>query len=199
MPRIKRYELDRPTRPSTLVNRRILPGVQEREDLNRLLRAHDPEVAATNRAEITAKHVPLLRQIAMERPLAGGDPGTRKEAIAWLGRFAGPDDLNLLTELAQFDPDPGVRALALISLGASGVQLATPVLAAALASRDATEAVAAAKALNLLADRIGVDSVRTSISLGRDAGLAKLVKKALDAREMAVRPKRLKRSFTRGD
>jgi hypothetical protein len=90
MPRIKRDEINVTARASTLVNRRILPGVQEREDLNRLLRVHDPEVAAANRAEITAKHAPLLRQIALEGPHAGGDPGARERAIAWLGRFAAP-------------------------------------------------------------------------------------------------------------
>jgi HEAT repeat protein len=197
MPRIKRDENNQATRPSTLVNRRILPGVQEREDLNRLLRVHDPEVAEANRAEITAKHAPLLRQIALEGTHAGGDPGARKQAIAWLGRFAAPDDLNVLVKLAQFDPDPGVRGAALVSLGASGVQLAAPILAAALASRDSVEAVAAAKALYSLADRIGADSVLASISSIRDAGLSKLVTKALEAREM-VRKGR-KRSSTRAD
>lgn len=199
MARSKRYERDLATRPSKLVDRRILPGVQDREGLNLLLRAHDPEVALTNRAEITATYLPLLRQIAMERPLAGGDPAARKAAIAWLGRFAGPEDLNLLTELAQFDPDPGVRASALISLGSSGVGLAAPVLAAALASEDDLEATAATKALNSLADRIGVGSVRSSISLGRDASVDKRVKKALEGRQKSVRSRRPKRSSTRAD
>lgn len=199
MPRSKRYERDLPTRPSTLVDRRILPGVQDRESLNLLLRAHDPEVAVANRAEITATDLPLLRQIAMERPLAGGDPAARKAAIAWLGRFAGADDLNLLTELAQFDPDPGVRASALISLGTSGVSLTAPVLAAALASQDGLEVTAATKALNALADRIGVDSVRSSISLGRDASVDRRVKKALEGRGKSVRRKTPRRSSTRAD
>jgi HEAT repeat protein len=197
MPRIRRDEVNQATRPSTLVNRRLLPGVQEREDLNRLLRAHDPEVAAANRSEITAKHAPLLRQIALERPHAGGDPGARKQAIAWLGRFAAPDDLNILVKLAQFDPDPGVRSAALGSLGATGVQLAAPILAAALASRDAVEAVAAAKALSSLADQIGPDAVLATISTIRDAGLSKLAKKTLEARERV--PRKQKRSATRAD
>jgi HEAT repeat protein len=196
MRRIKREEMSQTTRPSTLVNRRILPGVQEREDLNRLLRVHDPEVAAANRAEIRAKHARLLRQIALEGP-AEGDPGTRKQAIAWLGRLAAPDDLNVLVKLAQFDPDSGVRSAALVSLGASGVELAAPILARALVSRDAVEAVAAAKALNSLADRLGSDSVLASISAIRDAGLHKLATKALEPREMV--PRRRKRSSTRAD
>jgi HEAT repeat protein len=194
---MKREKSDQAARRSTLLNRRIVPGVQEREELNRLLRAHDPEVAASNRAEITAKHAPLLRQIVQEGAHAGGDPGVRKQAIAWLGRFATPDDLNILVSLARFDPDPGVRGAALISLGASGVQLAAPVLAAALASRDATEAVAASKALYALTDRIGADPVLSAISSIRDAGLSKLAKKVLKAREAAARGRR--RSSTRAD
>ena len=197
MPKIRRDETSQTTRPSTLLNRRILPGVQEREDLNRLLRVHDPEVAATNSAEITAKHAPLLRQIALEVPQAAGDPGARKQAIAWLGRFATPDDLNVLVKLGQFDADPAVRGAALVSLGASGAQLAAPILAAALASRDAVEAVAAAKALHSLADRIGADRVLASISSIRDAGLSKLAKKALEAPKVVARAR--KRSATRAD
>jgi HEAT repeat protein len=198
MPKTKRYENNQATRPSTLVNRRILPGVQEREELNQLLRVHDPEVAAANSAKITAKHSPLLRQIALEAsPQAGGDPGARKRAIEWLGRLAAPDDLNVLVKLAQFDPDAGVRGAALVSLGTSGVQLAVPVLAAALTSRDVVEAVAAEKALYSLADRIGADPVLASISLMRDARLSKLAKKALEAREMMQRER--KRSSTRKD
>jgi len=194
MPRIRRNEIDQVTRPSTLVNRRILPGVQEREDLNRLLRVHDPEIAAANSAEITAKHAPMLRQIALEGSNAGGDPGARKHAIAWLGRFASPDDLNILVKLAQFDPDAGVRGAALISLGASGVQLAAPILAAALASRDALEAVAAAKALHSLADRIGTDPVLATISSIGDAGLSRLAGKTFEAREKATRAQKSART-----
>lgn len=197
MPKKKRDETNHATRPSTVVDRRMLPGVQEREDLNRLLRVHDPEVAAANMAEITVKYAPLLRQIALEGPHAGGDPGARKQAIAWLGRFAAPDDLNVLVQLAQFDPDAGVRGAALVSLGASGVQLAAPILAAALASRDAVEAVAAAKALHSLADRIGADTLLASISSIRDVGLSKLAKKTLEARETV--PRGRKRSSTRAD
>ena len=197
MPRTKHDEVNQATRPSTLLNRRVLPGVQEREALNQLLRVHDPEVAEANRAKITTEHAPLLRQIALEGSHAGGDPGTRKQAIAWLGRFAAPDDLNVLVNLAQFDPDSGVRAAALVSIGTSGVQLAAPILAATLASRDAVEAVAAAKALGLLADRVGVDPVLASISAIRDAEPYKLAKKAFQMRGGVL--KRRKRSLTRTD
>lgn len=197
MRKIKSEDTSRPTRESTLVSRRILPGVQEREELNALLRVHDPEVAAANRDKITAQHAPLLRQVALEGPTTGGDPATRKQAIAWLGRFAAPEDLNVLVSLAQFDPDAGVRGAALFSLGATGVHLAAPILAAALSSRDAVEAVAGAKALAALADRVGADQVLVSISSIGNARLAKLARKALDAREKA--PTGRKRASTRAD
>lgn len=197
MPRINRDKQSETTRPSTLVNRRILPGVLEREELNRLLRAHDPEVAAANSAEITAAHAPLLRQIALEPPTAAGDPGVRGNAITWLGRLAAPDDLNVLTRLAQFDADPGVRGAALLSLGASGVQLAAPVLAAALVSRETVEAVAAAKGLRLLAKRVGTDTVMASISRVRGAAVSELAKKALVAGEPSEKGR--KRQATRAD
>lgn len=195
MPRTRDEEVNKATRPSTLVNRRVLPGVKEREDLNRLLRVHDPEVAEANRTEITAKYAPLLRQIALE--VHAGEPGTRKQAISLLGDIATPDDLNILVKLVQFDADPTVRSAALVSLGKSGTQLAAPILAAALASRDDVEAVAAAKALYSLAERIGSDSVLATISLIQDAQLSKLAKKALEARQTARRVR--KRSSTRRD
>jgi HEAT repeats len=193
----KKRSNDGQTRPSRLVNRRILPGVEERETLNRLLRAHDPEVAAENLSKISAAHAPLLRQIALEGQQAGGDPAVRKHAIALLGRFAAPEDLNALVGLAQFDADTGVRAAALVSLGTSGVQLAAPILAAALASDDTVEATAGAKALHALADRIGADVTLASISPGGGARVSRLVKQAFEARAIQARGR--KRSATRAD
>jgi HEAT repeat protein len=153
-------------------------------------------VAESNRAEITAKYAPLLRQIALEGQ-AAGEPGTRKQAIALLGDFATPEDLNILVKLVQFVADPTVRSAALVSLGKSGTHLAAPILVAALASRDNVEAVAAAKALYSLADRIGSDSVLAIISSIQDAQLSKLAKKALEARQTARTVR--KRSSTRRD
>jgi len=178
------------------VNRRLLPGVAEREELNRLLRVHDPDDSAPA-GEIAAKHAPMLRQIALEASHTGGDPNARKRAIAWLGQFATAEDLNVLVGLAQYDADPTVRGAAVLGLGASGLQLAAPILAAALRSRDAVEAAAASKALSSLADRIGQDRVLASISSVRDAGLSKLAKKALAMREAKTR--RAKSAPTRAD
>src|SRR5262249_34882095 len=178
MPTRTRMESGEATRPSTLVNRGLLPGVQEREQLNRLLRVHDPDPDQAGESEISPKYAPILRQIASEPSATGGEPVVRLRAIAWLGRFAAPDDMNALVALAQYDPDPNVRGAAVLSLGASGLQLAAPILAAALRSRDVVESVAASKALGALADRIGADRVLVSISSMGDAPLSRLARAA---------------------
>ena len=162
MSRIPRHE-EPLKRPSTLVDRWDLPGVRGREELTRLLRAHDPEVAAESLKRITEEHLPLLRQIAREIPGAYGEPVVRRQAIAMLARFAGPDEVNLLADLARFDRDPAVRGEALLGLGRSGVQLAAPLLGKALASTDAVEATAAAKAVKALAEKVGVAALRVSM------------------------------------
>src|SRR5918999_1731976 len=141
-----------PRRPSAPVDLRAFPGVRAREKLNRLLRAHDPETAKKAASAITADDLPILRQIAQDRAVGVGEPGVRKHAIALLGRFATPEDINVLADVARFDPDPGLRTEALISLGKSRVRLAEPVLREALKSRDPVESTAAAKALRMLTE-----------------------------------------------
>jgi len=197
MPKRTKMESGEATRPSTLVNHALLPGVQEREQLNRLLRVHDPDGDVTAATEISARYAPILRQIAAEGAPAGADPVVRKRAIAWLGRFAAPDDMNALVALAQYDLDPNIRGAAVLSLGASGAQLAAPILAAALRSSDLDESVSASKALGALADRIGAERVLASISSVRDAALSRLAKAALAAR--AAKPRVRKRSSTNAD
>jgi HEAT repeat protein len=150
-------------RPSTLVDRLDLPGVRAREELTRLLRAHDPEAAAEYSERISAEHLPLLRQMARETPDGASDPVVRRHAIALLAKFPDPDAMNLLADLARFDRDPAVRGEALLGLGHSGVKLAAPILGAALASPDGVEAAAAAKAVRALAERVGGPSVRAGM------------------------------------
>ena len=199
MARTPRHETDLPKRPSTRVDKRRLPGVRAREELNRLLRTHDPETAAQARAAIKPEQVPILRQIAREQPTGSGDPVVRKHAIALLGWFAGAEELNALTDLVHFDPDPSVRAAALISLGSTGMQLAAPILSGALASRDATEAAAAAKALTILARKVGPAAVRVQIGRPGTARTVKLAERILGAGDAPARPRRAKRARTRAD
>lgn len=148
-------------RPSTLVNRDDLPGVRAREELNVLLRAHDPEVAEANLARLTDEHSPLLRRIANEQDVTGRDPSLRRNAITALGRLISVENLNVLTELATRDDDALIRVSALTVLAHTGLLLAVPLLAVAQDSREPVEAAAARKGLAVLADRLSPDAVET--------------------------------------
>lgn len=96
-------------RPSTLVSRDDLPGVRAREEVNRLLRAHDPDTAEANLARLTDEHSRLLRRIARERDTSGRDPSLRRNAVTALGRVISVENLNLLVELAVGDDDEHIR------------------------------------------------------------------------------------------
>ncbi len=149
-----------PQRRSRMVDRKDFPGVALREELDGLLRAHDPDEAEEFLRQIREEHQPVLRQIALE-----GGPTmarvVRRNAIAVLGRFPSPENLNVLTSLAQADDDPNVRSQALLTLAKTQLQLAVPVLGEALASRDPEEAAAAAKGLVVLTQAIGSDAIRS--------------------------------------
>ena len=150
-------------RPSTLVSRDELPGVRAREELNVLLRAHDPDVAEENLARLTDEHSPLLRRIAREPDFSGQDPSLRRNAITALGRLASVENLNVLTELATRDDDELVRSSALTVLAGTGLSLAAPLLADAQDSRAPIEATAARKGLSALAERLGPDAVEAML------------------------------------
>jgi hypothetical protein len=154
-------------RPSTLVSRDDLPGVRAREEINVLLRAHDPEVAEANLARLTDEYSPLLRRIAREPDVTGRDPSLRRNAITALGRLISVDNLNVLTELATGDDDELIRGSALTVLAGSGLLLAAPLLADAQNSREPVEAVAARKGLAALADRLSPDAVETVLRRGQ--------------------------------
>ncbi len=150
-------------RPSTLVNRDDLPGVRAREEINVLLRAHDPDVAEANLARLTDKHSPLLRQIAREHGALSRDPSLRRNAITALGRIISVDNLNLLTELATSDDDERIRGDALTMLAGTGLRLAVPLLADTQDSRNPVESGAARKGLATLTDRIGPAAVEATL------------------------------------
>ncbi|TDD88729.1 HEAT repeat domain-containing protein [Actinomadura rubrisoli] len=155
------------TRPSTFVSREGLPGVRAREEVNELLRAHDPEVAEENLARLTDEHSPLLRQIARERDVSARDPHLRRNAITALGRVVSVENLNVLAELAALDDDELIRASALTVLAGTGLRLAVPLLADAQESRSPVEAAAGAKGLAALADRLGTDAVEAALRPGQ--------------------------------
>jgi HEAT repeat protein len=158
---------ERATRPSTLVNRDDLPGVRDREQINMLLTAHDPEVAEANFALLTERHSPLLRQIAQEPVTSAVNPNLRSNAIAALARFVSADNVNLLTDLAKQDDDEVVRAHAMTALANTGLQLAAPVLADSLDSPHPIEATAARKGLANLTSRHGRTTVEALLRPGQ--------------------------------
>ncbi|MFA1550225.1 HEAT repeat domain-containing protein [Actinomadura chokoriensis] len=154
-------------RPSTLVDRGDLPGVRAREEINELLRAHDPETAEANLARLLDRHGPLLRRIAREPDTLGRDPQIRRNAVTALGRLASVEDLNVLTELATRDEDELIRGNALIALADTGLHLAVPLVAEAQTSSHPLEATAARKALSSLVERLGRDAVEGALRPGQ--------------------------------
>ena len=99
-----------PKRPSRTVDRADAPAIRRREELEALLRTHDPDEAAEASGRITLDDSALLRQMAIEGGLSGADPGVRAAAVSMLARFPTVENLNLLVELARRGEDPGVRA-----------------------------------------------------------------------------------------
>ena len=171
-----------PQRRSTRVDRGKPQGVVAREELEKLLRAHDPDVAAENLGRLGPQHGPLLRLIATEGSSANDDPRVRHNAIAALGHLGRTEDVNLLVELARSDPDPAVRASAMTTLANTGMVLAAPVLRDALASRDPVERTAAEKSLTRLASVVGVPAVLEAVRVGtRGARLVKAVEEVFQS------------------
>jgi HEAT repeat protein len=187
-----------PQRPSRLVDRNDFPAVRLREELNGLLRAHDPDVAEELVGQIREEHQPLLRQIAQEGRATNVAPAVRRHAIAVLGRFPSPENLNVLTSLAQADDDPNIRSQALLTLANTKLQLAVPVLRDALASRDPVEATAAAKGLVALAQAFGSGAIQSQFRGERRKVMLERLNEVLAQAEIPP-TKRAKPRQTTGD
>ena len=123
---------------------------------------------------------------------------TRKHAIALFGSLARTEDLNLLSDLARFDPEPAIRAEALMGLARTGVAMAVPTLVEAIASSDLLEAAAASKALEILARRLGPATVRAHLDKSSAKG-KKLTAAVLDKLARPIEAKSAKRSESRRD
>jgi hypothetical protein len=189
----------RPKRPSTLISRRSAPAViKEREELERLLRVHDPEMVEETRSRIKSAQLPLVRRIALDQASEGEGMAARKHAIALLGSLAAIEDLNLLSDLARFDAEPAIRAEALTGLARSGVAMAAPTLVEAIASSDLLEAAAASKALDILARKVGIAAVRAHLEKG-PAKAKRLATAVLDKMASPAGGRPVKRSQSRRD
>jgi hypothetical protein len=191
----KRKEPVRPRRSSVLVARRAVPAsIRSRLEVERLLRVHDPDLAEKARSVIKPAQLTLVRRIALDQSTEGDEIVLRKHAIAILGSLGAIEDLNLLSDLARFDREPGIRAEALVGLGKSGVALATPVLVHAIASDDPVEAAAASKALEILVTKAGDSAIRLQIAKAetRERRLATAVVDRLAAPAKARRQRQSK-------
>lgn len=195
----KQKEPVRPTRPSILVARKRVPAmINERVELERLLRVHDPEMVGETRSQIKSGQLPLVRRIALDQAQEGEGMVARKHAIALLGSLATIEDLNLLSDLARFDAEPAIRAEALICLARSGVAMAVPTLVEAIASSDLVEAAAGSKALEILSRKVGVATVKAHLDKSSAKG-KKLATAAVDKLAGPAQAKSAKRSESRRD
>jgi HEAT repeats len=190
-----------PRRASVRVDRGQIPEVAQRERLNRLLLAHDPEVAEENRARITDRDLPLLRRIAQEGALSGTAPALRRNAIAYLADRPTPENVNLLVDLARHGEDFYVRGAALAALGRTGLRAVAPILADGLAAQEAVEAASAEHGVVALARTLGAPALRAALATERRRAVLDRVDRALARVTEAGKPQRRRprRRMTGGD
>jgi hypothetical protein len=181
-------------RKSVRVRRSRVPEVARRERLNRLLLAHDPEVADENRAKLTEEDFELLRQIAQEGALAGTPPVLRQNAIAFLSDRPTPENVNVLEGIARRGDDPYVRGAALVALGQTGLRMAAPILADGLNAGDPVEAASAEHGVVALGRVIGEPALRAAFQDERRRAVLERLDGALqrvrEAGEPARKPRR---------
>ncbi len=177
-------------RTSVRINRRQIPEVARRERLNRLLLAHDPDVAERNRAKITDHDLVFLRRIAQEGALAGTPPALRQNAIAYLAERPTPENLNLLADLARHGEDLYIRGAALAALGRTGLRAVAPILVDGLAAREPVEAAAAEHGVVALGRVIGVSGLRAAFAGERRKAVLKRLDRALARIAETGRPSR---------
>jgi HEAT repeat protein len=148
-------------RESVRVSLEAYPQVERRLRLNRLLLAHDPEVAAANLEELVEEDVEVLRRMAQESVLSGNGPVLRCHAIAALARFPSQGNVDLLAELARLGEDPSVRGAALAALADTGLASVLPALKEGLAAKDPVEWETAQRAMVRLGGAVGVEAIQS--------------------------------------
>jgi len=186
-------------RASVRVDRGRIPEIAQRERLNRLLLAHDPEVAEQNRAKITDRDLELLRRIAQEGSLAGTPPALRRNAIVYLGDRPTPENVNLLVDLARHGEDFYVRGAALAALGRTGLRAVAPILADGLAAQEPVEAASAEYGVVALARALGGPALRAALATERRRAVLDRLDRALaKAAEAEKLPRRRARQRKTG-
>jgi HEAT repeat protein len=166
-------------RPSMKVARP--PLAARREQLERMLIAHDLERAERPALKLTGNDYAILRQIALEGALAHALPGVREHAILALAGKPSPENLNVLADLARHGEDHLVRGHALLALGASGVRLATVALVEGLSAEHAFERAAAERGLLTLGMKLGAPVVRAALADPELAAVRARIEAALSA------------------
>lgn len=179
-------------RESVEVDLKAYPQIQRRLRLNRLLLAHDPEVAEESLAELGEGDLPVLRRMAQETILSGNEPMLRRNAISALGRFPNPENLNLLAQLARYGEDLYVRGAALAALADTGISMVLPVLKEGLAARDPIEYQIAQQGLVRLGAVIGSGPIEELLVRERRGAVRSGVSAALNelAQEVPTRVRR---------
>jgi HEAT repeat protein len=152
------------TRPSVRVNKSALPALERRERVVAFLRAHDLDSRADALAELEEADFELIRVIAQEGSASNTEPGVRYSAISALAEHVPVANLNLLSDLATFGEDFYVRGHAVLALGASGLDMAVPLIARHLVAEERFEQLAARRAIGLLARDESKDVVRAYAS-----------------------------------
>ena len=142
-------------RTSVLVDRKSLPLIARRVQLNSLLLWHDLELPAKQLNQISSDDIRLLRQIVVEGATTNQIPAIRYSAILLLARWPDVESLNLLHDLARYGEDVYVRSYALLALGSTKLTMVGETLRDGLASSDQVERNAAAKALATLGRAAG--------------------------------------------
>lgn len=147
-------------RTSKQIDRFEFPVLQARDCVLNVLRAHDPDSQGLAMTVLLESDYALVRVIAQEGAISNTEPTVRYNAIAALASSGKPENMNLLVDLAHFGEDFYVRGHALLALGATGMQIALPVIAGHLTAEHRFEQSAARRAIALLTKKTSIESVK---------------------------------------
>jgi HEAT repeat protein len=168
------------SRPSTFVDRSDFPELASRERVLSVLRARDAETREQGLKRLEEADLAIIRAIAQEGAAANAEPTVRYNAISALVQRSAAENLNLLTDLAEFGEDFYVRGHAVLALGAAGLNMALPLIAPHLLAEERFEQLAAQRAIGLVASYNSLESVRAYASRIQDAKLRPAFERTLD-------------------
>jgi len=168
------------SRPSALVDRSDFPELASRERVLSVLRARDAETREQELKRLEEADLAIIRAIAQEGAAANAEPTVRYNAISALVQRSGAENLNLLTDLAEFGEDFYVRGHAVLALGAAGLNMALPMIASHLLAEERFEQLAAQRAIGLIAGYNSLESVRAYASRIQEPKLRPAFERTLD-------------------